>query len=137
MSLQDLLGLTQINQKLDAISNQLKGINQQLANISMKLSELVPAITQMGDRLETAKAEILALLDQLRQADPDLTPEGAQALARLQNLVEALDNIGPDVPSEPTPEVERTSQFQIKRAGEPQSGEEQAHKSKGHETHKK
>ena len=89
-------------------------VNQQLIDISMKISELFPALSQIGDRLEQAKAEIIALLDQLRQADPDLSPEGASALARLQQVAEDLDSVAESNPQPtpeppPQPEVERTS----------------------------
>ena len=73
--------------------------------ILMKLSELAASLTQVGDKLDQARAEILALLEQLAQADPDLSPEGQQAVDRLKVIAEALDAIVPD--EQPPPEEAR------------------------------
>lgn len=90
---------------LDDINDNLELITQKLESIDMKVSELVPALNQLGDKLDQAKAELVALIDQLRQSDPDLSPEGASALARISSIVDALDALTPNEtpPVEPPP----------------------------------
>ena len=90
--------------RLDDLEESLDNVAKQIEKLDMKVSELFPALTQLGDKLEQAKAELVALLDQLRQSDPDVSPEGAQAIARINAIVDALDAL---TPNESTPPVEQ------------------------------
>src|SRR4029077_14575482 len=92
--------------RLDELNDHLDEVTKTLESIEMKVSDLFPALNQLGDRLETAKAELVALIDQLRQSDPDLSPEGASALARISAITEALDALTPNEPPPPPPPEE-------------------------------
>jgi septal ring factor EnvC (AmiA/AmiB activator) len=93
--------------RLDELEASLEEITQKIDTLDMKVSELVPSLNALGDKLDQAKAELVALIDQLRQSDPDLSPEGAAALARISQITDALDALTPEPPPvEQPPPVE-------------------------------
>ena len=81
---------------LGAVRRELAAINKQLENINVKLSELATSLNEVGDKLDKAKAEILAQIEKLEAADPDLSPEGQAAVERLREVAEALDAVVED-----------------------------------------
>ena len=91
----DLLGLTDIRNELSEISLKLDQINQKLAHIQMTNAELTAALTEAGDKLEKAQAEILAELEKLK-AGGELSPEAQATVARIQSIAQALDDVVPD-----------------------------------------
>lgn len=62
----------------------------------MKLSDLSGSLNEVGDQLEKAQAEILDALTKLSESDPDISPEGQEAINRLKSAAQRLDDIIPD-----------------------------------------
>lgn len=89
----DFLGITELKK-------QLTEINHKLDHVIMDSAELTTKLTEAGDKLEKAKAEILAEIEKI-QSGGALTPEAQAAVERLQSIAQALDDIVPDVPENP------------------------------------
>jgi TolA-binding protein len=75
---------------------QLDRIEQSLTNIMATVAELSGILTQVGEQLSKAQAEILKKLDELSAGN--LPPEAEAAVADLRAKVQALDDIVPDQP---------------------------------------
>ena len=67
--------------------------------IMAKVSEAVTAIQVGNETLERSRVEILALIETLRNTDPDLSPEGVAALERFKALTGQFDDIAPPIVS--------------------------------------
>lgn len=98
-SIASFLGLNEIRKELSEISKKLDKINNQLGTITLTTEELTQALTEAGDKLDKAKAEILAEIEKIK-AGGALTPEAQAAVERLKTIAQALDDIVPDVEPE-------------------------------------
>ena len=84
------------NYLLAGIIDILSAIKHQLNSIEMKVSELAATLNTVKDTLSKAKAEILAKIEALSSSDPDISPEGQQAIEQLKAVATALDDVVPD-----------------------------------------
>jgi hypothetical protein len=83
------------------VSKQM--LEEMETRIMARISDLAAIANGIGDQLEKAKAEIEAAIAALKNADPDISPEGQAALERLVTVAQAFDDLNPDVTPEPTP----------------------------------
>ena len=67
-------------------------INRKAKVVMAKLSELATILKNFGDQLEKA-------LTELKNTDPDISPEGQAQLDRIAAAAKALDDITPDQPA--------------------------------------
>lgn len=74
---------------------------KQLTILTMKVSEAIEAFKQVGTTLTKASAEIKAKLEELQNADPDISEEGKAAIESVLAVANALDAIVPDVATDP------------------------------------
>ena len=81
---------------LAGILEELSHIRQQLNQLEMKQSELAATLNTVKDTLSKAKTEILAKIEALSSSDPDISPEGQQAIEQLKAVATALDDVVPD-----------------------------------------
>lgn len=68
---------------------------------NMKVSELIQVVKDCRNELVKAKAEIIAKIARLENADGDLTPEQQAAVEDLKATVQGIDDIVPDDPTAP------------------------------------
>lgn len=85
----------------------LNDILDKVRTIMETQAELATKLTALGDQLTKVSAEISSEIGTLQDAIAaagNTTPEVDAALTRLQTLVDSLDALNPDAPSdEPTP----------------------------------
>lgn len=87
------------------MGDYFRTINLKLDKLLMKQSELAAKLESVSSQLTKAKDEIMAELDALRAADPDLSEEGIAAVQKLANIAQALDNVIADVNPDVDPET--------------------------------
>ena len=88
---------------VDRAKDYFNTLNQKLDQIIVKQSELAGSLEKVSTQLSKAKDEIMAELDKLRSSDPDLSPEGVEAVQKLGNIAQALDDV---IKDQPAPEQE-------------------------------
>lgn len=67
----------------------------------MKLSEALTLLGEANFKLYEASTEILAKIEQLKTADPDISPEGMAIINAIGSKASALANIVPEIPATP------------------------------------
>lgn len=87
--LNDLLGISEINKKLD--------------QIMATQADLATKLTSIADQLDKAQAEIIAALEAFKNTG-EVSPELQAVADRLQAISDQLDALNPDQPpAEPPP----------------------------------
>lgn len=85
--------------KLETVPNPaLAAINTNLTDILMKLSEALELLKGAKEKLAEGKTEILAKLEELKNTDPDLSPEGAAIIGEIADIATALADVVPNTP---------------------------------------
>lgn len=59
----------------------------------MKVSEATAAFIEVKDALVEASDELLALIEKLKESDPDISPEGAAAVEKSLSIARALKDV--------------------------------------------
>jgi len=86
------------------IIEELSHIRRQLNEISMKQSEQNAKILELAPKLVRAVEEIKVLIATLKQTDPDVSPEGAEAIAKMETALGVADDLAPEIPPAPPEE---------------------------------
>lgn len=73
-----------------------------LANaILMKQSEFNAKVLEFTPKVIRVLAEIKAEIEKLKASDPDVSPEGATAIGNMDTALSGLDDLAPELPTEP------------------------------------
>lgn len=79
----------------------LAAINLKLDEILMKQSEFNAKVLELAPKFERIGGEIKEEIRKLRESDPDISPEGQAALSKMEAVGTALDELAPELPTEP------------------------------------
>lgn len=92
------------NEQLNEAIRLLHKLNRKVVKIMATQAEEAAKLAAIGDKLDKASAEILAAIEELKNAlaaAGNTTPEVDAATERLTTAAQALDDIVPDVPPVP------------------------------------
>lgn len=83
------------------IENALNAILTTIDNNHMKQSEFNAKVLEFVPKVTRVLAEIRDAIEKLKASDPDVSPEGAQAIATMDTALSGLDDLAPELPTEP------------------------------------
>lgn len=91
--LRDFL-LAPIIEILSVIKTQLHDNQMKQSEFNAKVIAAIPIFTRV-------LAEIKELIAKLKETDPDISPEGAAAIAKFEEGLTEADALAPELPTEP------------------------------------